>query len=887
VTTRISGDARLWTGGVDSNSSTDEGGRRLPTSRLSILRSANRDASGRCQVPNGHAVTMQILQFLKNYRPDFGRIPEIQMEIALRVANRSSSLASTLLAVAFCFASHAAWATPISTTTTLTISSNSDTVASGGSVASGAQVTLIAAVKAGTVEVWPGQVNFCDASTPSCNDIHLLGTAQLFQTGPGAGTAFFTFHPGIGAHSYRAVFAGTPNGATAYAGSASRNVELIVTGTFPTKTSISGSGGVGNYSLKATVTGLVDASGLAAPSGTVSFPDTGNGNLSIASASLGAGAEAFGLANPSNTATGIFPSAVAVGDFNGDGFPDVVTADSGSNSVSILLGSGNGGFTPAANSPVAVGHDPSFVAVGDFNSDGTLDLAVANFNDGTVTILLGNGDGTFIQATNSPATVGGGPLSLAVGDFNGDGIADLAVANVKDNTVSILLGNGNGTFSGAAQSPIHVIGSSPSSVVVADFNKDGQLDIAVAIVSPNNVTVFLGNGNGTFTKAANSPVTVGLTPYSIAVGDFNGDGIPDLVTANDADVNDNPGTVTILLGSGDGGFTQASGSPVSVGVNPLIVAAGDFNADGKVDLAVTNENDNSIAILLGNVDGTFTVTPSAHVPANRFPLSVAAGDFNGDGLTDLAVSNSNLFNGSIAVFLAQITETATATATGVSVMGTGTHLVEAGYPGDSSYGSSTSATTVGLSAGPAPGFTVVATPLTVAPGKTTENSSTITVTPAGGFTGSVALSAAITSSPAGAVNLPTVSFGSTSPVSINGAAAGTAALTVSTTAATMASQVDPKRLGGVSMHAAGGVALAFIVFLCMPVRRRRWQSMLGTPLLLMAFAGGLLGCGGGGGSGTGAGGAGNPGTTAGTYTVTVTGTSGTTMATGTFTLTVQ
>jgi hypothetical protein len=347
-----------------------------------------------------------------------------------------------------------------------------------------------------------------------------------------------------------------------------------------------------------------------------------------------------------------------------------------------------------------------------------------------------------------------------VGDFSGEGIPDLATANVVDNTVSILLGNGNGTFTQAANSPRKVFGSSPSSVAVADFNRDGKLDLVVAVVGPNDVSILLCNGDGTFTEAANSPVTVGLTPYSVAVADFNGDGIPDLVTANDDVVNGNPGTVTILLGVGDGGFTEATGSPIPVGINPLIVAAGDFNADGKVDLAVTNENDNSVAILLGDGDGTFTSSPSIHTPAGLSPLAVTAADFDGDGVDDLAVTDTNSLDGNtVMVLLAQVTQSATAKINSVAPTGAGTHLVQAEYAGDTMYLASVSAP-IGLIGGPAPGFSVGGTAVTVTHGGT--KSSTITLTPAGAFTGTVNLSAAITSGPAGAQHPPTFTFGSTS-----------------------------------------------------------------------------------------------------------------------------
>jgi FG-GAP-like repeat/FG-GAP repeat len=774
------------------------------------------------------------------------------------------------------------WAAPAATTTSLTIYSGANTVVSGGSIPSGTAVMLAAMVKAGAVGVSPGQVNFCDASAVSCTDIHLLGTAQLVRTDPGAGMAFFELHPGIGSYNYKAVFVGTPNGTTQYVGSSSTTVPLTVTGIFPTKTSIAGSGDAGNYSLTATVTGLTNGAGVAAPSGTVSFPDTSNGNNSLGSAALGTATRSFSFGNPNNLLTGGAPNRVAAGDFNGDGIPDLVTTNSESDTLTILLGDGDGNFTEPAGGPIPTGSDPSFAIIGDFNSDGKLDLGVTNFNDSTVTIQLGNGDGTFIEAADSPVAVGRGPLSLAVGDFNGDGIADLATANTRDDSVTILLGNGDGTFVQASSSPMRVFGSSPASVAAADFNRDGRLDLVVAVVGPNNVSILLGNGDGTFTEAANSPVPVGLTPYSLAVGDFNGDGIPDLVTANDASVNGNPGSVTILLGAGNGGFTEASGSPIPVGINPLIVAAGDFNGDDKVDLAVTNESDNSVAILLGNGDGTFSHAPSVHTPAGLSPLSVATADFNGDGAADLAVTETDSLNGNaVMVLLAQNTQSAMATVSGISPTGAGTHQVQASYPGDSLYASSDS-TSVGLIGGPAPGFSVSGTAVTVADGGT--KGSTITLTPAGGFTGSVNLSASITSGPSGARHPPTLSFGSTTPVSIAGSGSATATLTISTTPATTAAAVPVRRMGESNSLATGSAALAFILFSGVAARRRKWLTLIGMLTLLAAFAGGLAACGGS----TGTMGVGNdPGTTPGTYTITVTGSSGATTASGTITLTVQ
>jgi hypothetical protein len=341
----------------------------------------------------------------------------------------------------------------------------------------------------------------------------------------------------------------------------------------------------------------------------------------------------------SSPQTGFLPYSVAVGDFNGDGNLDLAIANfggGGGNTLSILLGDGTGNFS-LASSP-ATGSGPYSVAVGDFNGDGKLDLAVANVGSSTVSILLGDGTGNFTLAS-SPAT-GIDPASVAVGDFNGDGKLDLAVANACGNnpncnsggTVSILLGDGTGNFA-LASSP--ATGNKPYSVAVGDFNGDGKLDLAVANNGSNTVSILLGDGTGNFTLAS-SPVT-GNSPISVAVADFNGDGKLDLAVANQCgnDPNcDSAGTVSILLGDGTGNFTLAS-SP-GTGYYPNSVAVGDFNGDGKLDLAVANLDDSTVSILLGDGTGNFTLTSS---PATGNPDSVAVGDFNGDGKQDLAVAN--------------------------------------------------------------------------------------------------------------------------------------------------------------------------------------------------------------------------------------------------------
>jgi hypothetical protein len=636
--------------------------------------------------------------------------------------------------------------TAASTSTTVQISSAGNPVTS---VASGTVVMLTAAVKGGSTAL-AGQVNFCGAAAPYCDPIHLVGSAQLTS----AGTASLQFIPGMGSHSYKAMFAGT----LADRKSSSVASSLIVTASQASTTTIAQSGNPGDYTLTATVTGQ----GPVAAGGTVSFLDTSNANSMLGSAALGNGVATLNWQNRQSPATGAQPGSIALGDFNGDGVLDLAVTNAGDNTLTILLGKGDGTFTTTASSP-QTGDDPSFVTVGDFNRDGKADLAVANLSSNNVTILLGNGDGTFTAAASSEET-GYQPQSMSVGDFNGDGILDLAVLNAGINTVTVLLGNGDGTFTASPLSS--QTGGQPRSLVSGDFNGDGSLDLAVMNSAANTVTILLGNGDGSF-AAAPSPAT-GTYPYAGAVGDFNLDGKLDLAVANESS-----GSVTILLGNGDGTFTAATASP-SAAPSPVSVSVADLNGDGKPDLVVANGYDDTVTILLGNGDGTFG--PASSQSAGSDPVSIAVGDLNGDGIQDLAVANTSGNN--VSVLTLQLTQVATATATGISPAGSGTHNVEASYPGDTSYRSSVSGTT--------PLTAELVTPtLTVTPSSssiTRTQALTVRVTVSAGSgnaapTGSVALTsgsytsaAVILSSGSASINIPAGSL-----------AAGTDTLTVSYT----------------------------------------------------------------------------------------------------------
>ncbi len=342
----------------------------------------------------------------------------------------------------------------------------------------------------------------------------------------------------------------------------------------------------------------------------------------------------------SSFAVGTGPESIAVGDFNLDGKPDLATANFNSNDVTVLLGNGVGGFAAAPGSPFALGGSfPESIAVGDVNLDGKPDLATANFNSNDVTVLLGNGAGGFAPAPGSPFAVGLGPYSIAVRDVNLDGKPDLATANNNSNNVTVLLGNGAGGFAAAPGSPF-AVGSVPFSIAVEDVNLDGKPDIAAANFNSNNVTVLLGDGAGGFAPAPGSPFAVGTQPFSIAVGDVNLDGKPDLATAN---INSND--VTVLLGNGAGGFAAAPGSPFAVGPGPYSIAVRDVNLDGRPDLATANTNSNNVTVLLGNGAGGFAAAPgSPFAVGGTFPEAIAVADFNLDGKLDLVTTNAGSAN---------------------------------------------------------------------------------------------------------------------------------------------------------------------------------------------------------------------------------------------------
>jgi hypothetical protein len=622
------------------------------------------------------------------------------MAIAARINRLSAGLLVLFGAVLMTALPAAAMPAPAATTTTLAAKAGGNAVTS---VPSGTAVTLTATVLAGSTPVTQGQVKFCAATATYCEDIHLLGSAQLTS----AGTATLHFVPGIANHSYKAIFVGT----TSLASSASAAASLTVTGYGRTTTAIQSSGSAGSY----TITGILTAFGVPAPTGHMSFENQSNSNVVAATAALDSATLASGFASQQTYGTGTNPYSIAAGDFKGNGILDLAVANSSDGTVSVLLGNGDGTFASAVN--YAVGNSPHSVAVGDFNGDGVPDLVAANYGDDTVTVLLGIGDGTF---TAQPAIAAGSlPSAVAVGDFNNDGFLDIAVADYSGGpgSVSILLGNGNGTFQAAMSSSV---GNSPYGIAVADFNGDGLLDVVTANSGSNNVSVLLGNGDGTFQAQATYAVASGgSSAWGVAVGDFNADGSPDIAVASS-------GNVSVLMNQGTGLFNPAVG--YTAGNTAYAIAVGDFDLDGKADLAVANVNSQNLSIISGVGDGTFG-SPS-NSAAGGTPQAVAVGDFNGDGRPDFAAAVTGTSNYA-GIYLGEQTESATAT--GVGVLGSGAQNVAASYSSDPNYNASVSSTIVLTGTGISTTVAVVATPNPAGYGQPPSVIATLTPTNATGI----------------------------------------------------------------------------------------------------------------------------------------------------------
>lgn len=342
------------------------------------------------------------------------------------------------------------------------------------------------------------------------------------------------------------------------------------------------------------------------------------------------------------------PSDITVGDLNNDAKLDVITVNGDSKNVTALLGDGHGDFKPARGSPFKTAIRPEFIATGDLNRDGNLDLAIAPHSGGhSVVILLGDGKGGFRRAPNSPLV----PLKstsphnhgLVVVDVNGDGNLDVVTANAgtnrgkPDNAVSVLLGNGRGAFRLAVGSPFK-LGRLPASIALGDLNGDGKPDLAAASEGSKDLTVMLGDGKGAFNPTSGSPFSLRAYANSIAIGDVNNDDSPDLAVTHD-----DSSLLTILLGDGKGGFKIPLGSPFDLERHAWNIIVADVNRDKNMDL-VTRGQYNSIMVWLGNGNGAFAPAPGSPFTVGTDPVSIAVSDVNADGRPDILAANSGSNN---------------------------------------------------------------------------------------------------------------------------------------------------------------------------------------------------------------------------------------------------
>lgn len=342
---------------------------------------------------------------------------------------------------------------------------------------------------------------------------------------------------------------------------------------------------------------------------------------------------------PVSYPVGQTPQSAAIGDFDGDGFKDLAVANAGDNNLTILKGSSNGALSQP-NNPLPTGAFPSAVASGRFSGSPYDDLAVANLGDDSISTFIGGPSGP--GPGQGTALPGSGPTSIAIANFTQDNDSnnDIAVADVISGAITIIKGNGDGTFQPHEE---RVVQGAPIALLAADLNGDARNDLAVLLAS-GQVSILLGVGDGTFLPSATDlPVTfpVGQHPLAIASGDWNGDGKIDLAV-----VNSGSHDLTLLLGDGTGAFTSQT-IPLPGGGSPNYVVSGDFDGNNKPDLAVSDEANNTVSILLNNGDGTFGSPIS--FPTGKGPFAMAVGRLNSDNLDDLVVVNSG--DGTVSVFL--------------------------------------------------------------------------------------------------------------------------------------------------------------------------------------------------------------------------------------------
>ena len=526
------------------------------------------------------------------------------------------------------------------------------------------KITLTATVTAGGSPASAGLVNFLDG-TASLGSIQVVGTHPA--AGHQQGTAVLTLMLAPGAHTLTAVYSGTTQSPGAVTSAA---VSLGVSGQTVSKTALVATPNAqnpNNYDFTATVTG----GGLASPSNTADFSDITDG-VDLGSAPLNPQTvlHSFGKGMKRKTSNG--PAQTVVADFNGDGIPDVASANASfgaTSTVSVFLGKGNGLFQPPVDYTTST--FTSGIVSGDFNQDGIPDIAAMSqgdtLTDGDVAVFLGNGDGTFRGPVDN--MLGTFPVSIAIGDFDGDGILDVATVDYFANAADVSLGNGDGTFKAPVAYPV---GQGPGYIAAGRLKKDGFLDLVVADTDGNTMSVLLGRGDGTFHSQQFYPT--GRQPEFVAIGDVNMDGKADILIANYGDPS-----VGVFLNNGNGTFQNQVSYPV--GGPDAGIAIGDLDGDGIPDVAVSYYHPSKVGVLHGNGDGSFGA-PAEFDTYQKQGYEVGLADLNGDGSLDIISAD---INASISVLLNQTSASATLSNVAVSGSRSDQKQIVANYSGDSRY----------------------------------------------------------------------------------------------------------------------------------------------------------------------------------------------------------
>ena len=390
------------------------------------------------------------------------------------------------------------------------------------------------------------------------------------------------------------------------------------------------SNAVVNWNGKPLTTTFVTAEKLTASVPNTDLVTAGTAQVTVSQGGVSSNANYFQIVkngytvawNKADYTTDLTPNDVTAAEFTSSGHMDLATA-TGNNTISVLLGNGTGSFPTHVQ--YAVPGNPYAIIHGDFNGDGKQDLATADQYSSHVSVLLGNGDGTFAGHVEYAGAGGGAPVALATADLNGDGHLDIVVVNYKTNNVSVLLGNGDGTFKTHVE---YAVGNGPMGVAIGDLNGDGKLDLIVANSIDNTVSVLLGNGDGTFQTAV--PYTTANTPTCVVVGNFTSSDTLDVAVGTSGKL------ASVLLGNGNG--TLQNHKDYAIGAGAVAIAAADMSANGKLSLITANETDNTTSVLVGNGDGTFK--GESVFPTLGAPVGVAIADFNENGKLDIAAADN-------------------------------------------------------------------------------------------------------------------------------------------------------------------------------------------------------------------------------------------------------